>query len=421
MSQYKELIRQFDKIRSYVRDFYIYGFKTREDFREKSGRTYDNQRRRMESWFGDYIRFDQSGHKKSVFLTLDSGRMAVNPLYQAWKSKTFTDNDITLRFLLSDLLADGQPQSLEQIADGLQERYRCLWDTQTIRRKLSLWEKEGFITKEKQGKQYLYRKALPLARTRPSLFPALTMAVSFFQGIAPFGFVGSTILDFWNETNTYFRFRSDYLIHTLEDEILLPILGAIEGKQKILLTVKSTKTRRTDTLTVSPLKILTSTHTGRRYVCVRQERPCRLTSIRLDSVQNVQVLQTDEDWDTHMEDLQAALPYMWGVSFGGAGKQEPERVSMEIELDEIEEEFILTRLSREGRGGALKRLEPGVYEYSRLCLDSTELLPWVKSFTGRIRSFHCTNAAVEKRFWDDMEMTENYYLQTGEIANHEQN
>ena len=139
MSEYKELIRQFDKIRSYVRDFYIYGFKTREDFCEKSGRTYDNQRRRMESWFADYIRSDHSGHRKSVFLTLDSGRMAVNPLYQAWKSKTFTDNDITLRFLLTDLLFDGQPQSLEMIADGLQEKYHCLPDTQTIRRKLSLY------------------------------------------------------------------------------------------------------------------------------------------------------------------------------------------------------------------------------------------------------------------------------------------
>ena len=109
MSEYKELIRQFDKIRSYVRDFYVYGFKTREDFHEKSGRTYDNHRRRMESWFSDYIRTDQNGHKKSVFLTLDSSRMPVNPLYQAWKSKTFTDNDISLRFLLSDLLADGRP------------------------------------------------------------------------------------------------------------------------------------------------------------------------------------------------------------------------------------------------------------------------------------------------------------------------
>ena len=63
MSEYNELIKHFDRIRSYVRDFYIYGFKTREDFREKSGRTYDNQRRRMESWFSDYIRQDRSGHK----------------------------------------------------------------------------------------------------------------------------------------------------------------------------------------------------------------------------------------------------------------------------------------------------------------------------------------------------------------------
>lgn len=421
MSEYKELIRQFDKIRSYVRDFYIYGFKTREDYKEKSKRTYDNQRRRMESWFGDYIRSDQSGHRKSVFLTLDSSRMAVNPLYQAWKSKTFTDNDIILHFLLSDLLFDGQPQSLEKIADGLQENYHCLLDTQTIRRKLSLYEKEGIITKEKQGKQYLYRRSLPLVRTHPSLFPAVAMAVSFFQGAAPFGFVGSTILDFWNEKNTYFRFRSDYLIHTLEDEVLLPVLNAIEHRHKILITVKSTRTRRTDTLTAVPLKILTSTQTGRRYVCVKQERPCRLTSIRLDSIRNVEILHTDGDWDTHMADFRAAFPYMWGVSFGGGGKQQPEKVIMEIEFDEKEEDFILKRLEREGRGGTLKRLEPGVYEYSRLCLDSTELLPWVKSFTGRIRSFRCSNAAVEKRLWDDMKMMQHYYLQTGGTASHEQN
>ncbi len=140
MSEYKELIKQFDKIRSYVRDFYIYGFKTREDFREKSGRTYDNQRRRMESWFSEYIRTDQNGHKKSVFLTLDSSRMAVNPLYQAWKSKTFTDNDISLRFLLLDLLADGKFRSLEMIADEIQENYGCCFDIQTIRRKLAFYE-----------------------------------------------------------------------------------------------------------------------------------------------------------------------------------------------------------------------------------------------------------------------------------------
>ena len=127
MSEFKELIRRFDKIRSYVRDFYIYGFKHRTEYQQKSSRTYDNERRRLESWFSRYIRSDQSGHKKSVFITLDSGRMAVNPLYQAWKSKTFTNRDITLHFLLLDLLSDRHPHSIEELTDRLQLQFGVLY------------------------------------------------------------------------------------------------------------------------------------------------------------------------------------------------------------------------------------------------------------------------------------------------------
>ena len=29
---YSELIKSFEKIRDYMRDFYVYGFKSREDF-----------------------------------------------------------------------------------------------------------------------------------------------------------------------------------------------------------------------------------------------------------------------------------------------------------------------------------------------------------------------------------------------------
>lgn len=409
MSEYKELIKQFDKIRSYVRDFYIYGFKTREDFHEKSGRTYDNQRRRMESWFSDYIRTDHSGHKKSVFLTLDSSRMAVNPLYQAWKSKTFTDNDISLRFLLCDLLADGHPRSLEKIADEIQEQYRCLFDTQTIRRKLAFLEKEGLIARKKEGRQYLYSGIPALPRTHPDLFSALWLCVSFFQGTAPFGFIGSTILDFWNKKNQYFRFRSDYLIHTLEDEILLSLLHAMEQKCQIRITIKSAKSRRIITRTVTPLKILTSAQTGRRYLCARQESTRRLSSFRLDSIQKVEFLSPDEHYDTYLQDFENHFPQVWGVSFGDSNKRQPETVTMEVCLEEPEEIFILNRLEREGRGGAIRRLEPGVYEYTRLCTDAAELLPWVKSFTGRIRAFSCTNPAVEKRFLDDMKLMESYY------------
>lgn len=408
MSEYKELIKQFDKIRTYVRDFYVYGFKTREDYQEKSGRTYDNQRRRIESWFSDYIRTGSKGHKKAVFLTLDSSRIPVNPLYHAWKSKTFTDNDITLRFFLLDILSDFRYRSLEDLTDRINEQYECLFDTQTVRRKLSFFENEGLIMRKKEGRQYVYGREKDITQTHPHLIPALTMAVRFFQGVAPFGFVGSTILDFWKEENPYFRFRSDYLVHTLEDGILLPILQAMEKKCQVFLTIKSTRGCHISRIMAAPLKILVSTQTGRRYVCVWRHDLHRLASFRLDSVQAAELSRPDSGYDTHMQAFENTFPYMWGVSLGNV--RPPETIRMEIRLDEQSEGHIVSRLEREGRGGILKRLKPGLYEYTRLCLDGAELLPWVKSFTGRIVSFHCSNGSVEKRLWDDMQIMAERYL-----------
>lgn len=57
MSSYSELIKSFEKIRAYMRDFYVYGFKSREGYRAKSARSYDDERRRIASWLGDYLRF----------------------------------------------------------------------------------------------------------------------------------------------------------------------------------------------------------------------------------------------------------------------------------------------------------------------------------------------------------------------------
>lgn len=54
---YSELIKNFERIRDYMREFYVYGFKSREEYDAKSARSYDNERRRIESWLGDYMSF----------------------------------------------------------------------------------------------------------------------------------------------------------------------------------------------------------------------------------------------------------------------------------------------------------------------------------------------------------------------------
>ena len=45
MAEFQELIKNFDRIRDYMRQFYIYGFKVRNDFDSRSARTYDKDTR----------------------------------------------------------------------------------------------------------------------------------------------------------------------------------------------------------------------------------------------------------------------------------------------------------------------------------------------------------------------------------------
>lgn len=409
MSGFSELVKRFDKIRSYVRDFYVYGFKTREDFQNKSSRTYDNEKRRIESWFSSYIKYDyNSEHKKSVSITLDSNRIPVNPLYEVWKSKSFTANDIMLHFFILDIMYEQKFWNAEALTDELHNRYLVLFEPQTVRKKLIEYEKEGILVLKKEGRQNKYGLSQDVRTLHPALIPMLSDAVCFFQGAAPFGFAGSTILDSWKLDNSLFRFRHDYLVHTLEDEILLPLLNAIHESNKVLLTVKSTKNSHLREIICTPLKILVSTQTGRRYICVRKESSNRLASYRLDSICQVKLCGTDQHFPSHIAAFERNSAACWGVSFGTS--HEPDTVKLQIVLNEDSESYILNRLEREGRNGQIKRLDNGIYEYTAKCWDSAELLPWVKTFTGRVHSFTCTNQSVEQRFWEDMRAMEKMYL-----------
>ena len=52
---YQEPVKNFNKIREYIREFYINGFKSRQDYTIKSARSYDNEKRRIESYMTDNI------------------------------------------------------------------------------------------------------------------------------------------------------------------------------------------------------------------------------------------------------------------------------------------------------------------------------------------------------------------------------
>ena len=138
---YSELIKNFNRTRAYLRSFYVYGFQHRREYDQKSARSYDNERRRVESWLGDYMSFGQDAEGRRVFLSVDSRAIPENPLYRAFRTKTFTDLDISLHFYLLDLLSDskGLPISavMDRLADYLSEFDSECWpDESTVRKKL---------------------------------------------------------------------------------------------------------------------------------------------------------------------------------------------------------------------------------------------------------------------------------------------
>mgnify|MGYP002515361310 FL=1 len=160
---FSELIKNFSKIREYMSQFYIYGFKSRNEYTSKSARSYDNERRRIESWLGDYMSFRQNANGKNIFIAVDSRNISHNPLYNAFKAKSFTDNDIMLHFYLLDILSDSTFKSIREIADIISLDYLSLFDDyqideSTIRKKLKEYEKLGIIKSEKNGKELIFSK-----------------------------------------------------------------------------------------------------------------------------------------------------------------------------------------------------------------------------------------------------------------------
>lgn len=409
MSEFQELVKSFPKTREYVRDFFVYGFRTRNEFKGKSPRTYDNERRRLECWLGSYVRKDHVSGGSNISLAIDSNLLDTNPLFRVWKTKSFTDNDIVLHFLILDILQDGRPQTAETITDLLLSEHDALFDIQTVRRKCNAYAKEGLLEKQKIGKTVVFSLDLTLPRWLRSN-ENIQDALSFYQISEVFGVIGNELTEQMDWQNQTFRAKHSFCVHTLEDEILLSLLDAMNQKVRVRLELKSPRTETKTSSACVPLQIFISTRTGRRYLCGYVQRKKRFSCFRLDSVKCAALLDPCPEYDELTEKLGRNRKFLWGVSFQGEEGHHLDKLTMTIQAIEPAENYIVDRLKREGRGGTVTRIGRNVYQYETEAFDCNEMLPWIRTFIGRILDLTCTAKSVEQRFYRDLqEMYEMYY------------
>ena len=411
---YRELVKDFNKIRGYMRQFFAYGFKSRDQFSGKSARSYDNEKRRVESWLGEYMSFRQNKEGKAVFLSVDNRRIPHNPLYKAWKAASFTKNDISLHFILLDLLADGQPRTITDLLATMDREYLAVFanaeplDLSTLRKKLKEYVAIGLLTAQKQGKQYLYAlptDAIDLEKWRD--------AIDYFSEENPLGVVGSFILDKYpTPPGASFTFKHRYLLFALDSDILLELLVAMHTQRQVELELVNDQEGNVKRVVTIPLRIFISTQSGRQYLSACNQLKEKIVFFRLDRIGKVRALAGVPDYQSFQNRLDDARQYLWGVS---TGRQKLEHIEMEL-LIEPQDVHVVRRLEREKRCGTVKFLGNKRWRFYADVYDAWELLPWLRTFTGRITSLTCSNNAVGERFWADLAAMDALYGGDGDAV-----
>ena len=410
---YSELIKKFDKIRAYMRDFYVYGFKCRVEYDLKSARSYDDERRRIESWLGDYMRFTKTAEGKNVFLSVDSRINRRNPFYKAWKAKSFTDGDITLHFILFDILYDPMVKlTLSELMEAVDQTLNnagseMTFDESTVRKKLKEYAETGIIRMEKQGRTVLYSRSddVPWAQ--------MADAVDFFSEVAPIGVVGSYLQDKLPEHESVFHFKHHYITQAMDSSILAQLFHAIREQRHITIENLSRHLGDVRTIQLVPIKIYISAQNGRQYLIALHEKTNRLNAYRIDYILSVQEGKVCEKYDRLMNTFRKIEPYAWGVNFRWATHR-MEHVEFDVTVA-ADESYIIKRLEREKRCGKVEQVDENTWRYTAEVFDTKEMLPWIRTFISRITRMNFSNRTAENQFKNDLlEMYRMYSVDGGE-------
>ena len=405
MSSYSELIKNFERIRAYMREFYIYGFKSRDDYSKKSARSYDDERRRIESWLGDHMNFVRTPEGKNVFISIDSRNIRHNPFYNAWKAKSFTDGDVTLHFILFDILHEpSTKRTIAEIMQEMDEKYlSCfeqpmMFDESTVRKKLKEYCEAGIIAVEKVGRKAYYH------RTESIDISNLTDVLHYFSEVAPCGVIGSFILDKAEEDTDSFTFKHHYITSAIDSGVLAALFTAMREKRIVTISNLSRRKDMPRRNRIIPLRVFISVQSGRQHLLAYLPDYNSFQSYRVDYLSNVKLEEVTPRFDELREQIDQMQKRMWGVSTkrNKWGVEKLEHVDFTVKVAD-DEAHIVRRLEREKRIGTVEKIDDNTYRFTADVYDVSEMVPWIRTFICRITEMHFTNRTLENQFKSDLE------------------
>jgi hypothetical protein len=150
--------------------------------------------------------------------------------------------------------------------------------------------------------------------------------------------------------------------------------------------------------------VFISVQNGRQHLLAYLPEYNSFHSYRVDYLSNVKLEDPTPRFDELRAELDRMQSKMWGVSVkrNKWGVEHLEHVEFTVKVED-NEEYIVKRLEREKRVGTVEKLDENTYRFSADVYDSSEMIPWIRTFICRIVKMNFSNRSVENQFKKDLE------------------
>ena len=127
----------------------------------------------------------------------------------------------------------------------------------------------------------------------------------------------------------------------------------------------------------------------------------RIMAFRTDNIISVKPGNVSDKFDGLRATLNNMRQNMWGVSTQSFSGSRLEHVEFTIRYAD-DEQYIRRRLEREKRIGRVEITGTNTCRFSADVYDTSELIPWIRTFICRIEHISFSNKQLEQQFRDDM-------------------
>ncbi len=431
---FSDFIKHYNIIRDILRDCFLYGCFSRDGLESKrnvSSRKVSYEMRRIQQYVEDkYIRTDKDGRFKLLNLTYDYMRHSDNFLVSTYMTKSFTRTDLlTYFFILLYIQSQNRPCCLSEIEDGLAEGGHLSFDrisSKTIERKLSeMCKSFGILSCNVVKRTKYYSIAPDILKSLDNkelreLFTAVGLFKNIVFPVVAGYFCEQTLKDYMyferninGIDNHYFNYRHVHYHPAIEEQVLWEILKAIHTRHKVKIFYRlpkgsdllkqdpSNACEQQNSKALIPYKIRYDVRHGRFYlVSFSKNESCVIS--RLDRIESVEILEETFKREDYDELYGKQMCYSWS-SVPLEGKSEPEKVKLEVIIDEETEGYIIEKILNESPNGVLDKIEDGRYHITIEVNDSGELIPWIRGYAGYVKVLESKELA-DKIFNDWKEM-----------------